>query len=33
MKNVKKFEKALRRECKNIGNYVIQLEEILLDVR
>lgn len=33
MKNVKKFEKALRRECKSMGNYVIQLEEILLDVR
>jgi hypothetical protein len=33
MKDIKRYEKALCRECKNKDKYVIQLEEILLDVR
>ena len=32
-KDFKRIEKALCRECKNKDKYVIQLEEILLDVR
>ena len=33
MKDIKKKKKALCRECKNKDKDVIQLEEILLDVR
>ena len=32
-KTYKKYEKTLSRECKNNDNYVIQLKEILTDVR
>ena len=32
-KDYKKFEKALCRECKNKDHYVVQLKEMLTDVR
>ena len=32
-KDYKKFEKALCRECKNKDTYVLQLKEMLADVR
>jgi len=32
-KEIKKFEKALCRVCKNNDKYVVQLKEILADVR
>lgn len=32
-KENKKIQKALCRECKNKDNYVVQLKEILTDVR
>ncbi|QKF74170.1 putative RNA-binding protein (DUF448 domain) [Aliarcobacter faecis] len=32
-KTYKKYEKALCKECKNSDKYVIQLKEILTDVR
>ena len=32
-KDYKRIEKSLCKECKNKDKYVIQLEEILLDVR
>lgn len=32
-KTYKKYEKSLCRECKNKDEYVIQLKEILTDVR
>lgn len=32
-KKLKKFENALCRECKNKDTYVVQLKEILTDVR
>lgn len=32
-KDYKKFENALCRECKNKDKYVLQLKEILADVR
>ncbi|WP_418186221.1 DUF448 domain-containing protein [Aliarcobacter vitoriensis] len=33
IKDSKRFEKALCKECKNKDEYVIQLKEILTDVR
>ncbi|MFA9372561.1 DUF448 domain-containing protein [Poseidonibacter sp.] len=32
-KEYKKLEKSLFRECKNKDNYVVQLKEMLTDVR
>ncbi len=32
-KEYKKLDRALCKECKNNGNYIIQLKEILIDVR
>lgn len=32
-KEYKKFDKALCRECKNKDKYVVQLKEMLIDVR
>lgn len=33
IKDSKRFEKTLCKECKNNDKYVIQLKEILIDVR
>lgn len=33
IKNEKKLEKSLYRECKNKDAYIMQLKEILVDVR